>query len=98
MTKLADFCDVGIFEAQLRVMACRRSPADNAELAHYMSTPEFGERAERLKPRLRDAIENDKPILAHDVAADLQIPIDRAVVLLKQLGIPLDHTIIGRAE
>ena len=96
LTEVARFCFVGMFNAQLAAAAGRRSIADSAELALYMRTPEFGERAARLEPRVREGITRGQPVPLRDIAAELALPIDLAVAWLDSLGVQLDVAIGGR--
>ena len=97
LSEVARYSAVGIFEANVAVSACRCGVVESTELAVYMQSAEFNERAERLKLRICATLESGKPVLARDVAAELQLPLHLAVALLERLGIPLDHTIIGES-
>ena len=97
-TALAEFCDVGIFEAQLVTTAGQRSAAEKMELAIYIETPEFGERAARLERWIRDSVADDRPVPLYDVMAALSLPIDLAAAWVSRLGVPLDIAIGGRAR
>ncbi len=96
LSDVAQFCYAHMFKAQLAVIAGRRTPEENAELDAYMASPELGERAARLEPRVRAGITRGAPVPLHDIAAELNLPIDRAVAWLARLGVPLDIAIGGR--
>ncbi len=85
-TELAEFCDVGIFEAQLTAMALRRSAEEKIELALWIETPEFNERAARLE---RHVAGGARPTL-YDVMAELELPIDLAAAWMGRHHLPIE--------
>lgn len=98
LTEVAHFCFVGMFNAELAVAAKHRSAEETAELTSYMATPEFGERAAKLEPRVRAGITLGQPVPLLEIAAALQLPADLVVAWLARLGVPLDVAIGGRGS
>ena len=89
-TALAEFCDVGIFQAQVTTLAGQRSAAERAEILLWTETAEFNQRAGRLERWIRNSVADDRPVPLYDVMAALALPLDLAAAWVSRLGLPVE--------
>ena len=91
---IAQRCAVAKLDAELLTINRQRSEREASDLATYVATPEFQQRAAAVEARVRADITRCKSIVLREIANELQLPLDAAAAWIAiHIAAPLGETI-----